>query len=96
MESISGLVLQLQEKIKQQGIPKKRGTEWTDLVQKFQDEINDERFRTCWKPVTFMAVRYKVEHLDTQTLYWFLSVCRDYKARNGSFGKCFFGSLKVK
>lgn len=73
-----------------------RGTEWTELVQFFQEEINKERRGTKYKPLSFMAVRNKVSHLDIGTLYWFKSVATDYKNRNGSLSKFFFGSLKIK
>lgn len=86
----------LQEKIRLQPEKKhSRGTEWTDMVQQFQKELNRER-KPPYRPLSYMAIRNKVSHLDIGTLYWFFSTCKDYRARNkGEFGKCFFGSLKI-
>lgn len=67
------------------------------VLKQFQDEINSERMGTKYKPVTGRAVAMKLSHIkDLQTLYYFLSICRDAKHRRGSFSKCFFGSLKCK
>lgn len=66
------------------------------VLKEFVDEINKERIGTTWKPITGKAVAMKLSHVKSlQDLYYFLSNCRDYKARNGNFSKCFFGSLKV-
>lgn len=66
------------------------------VIKEFVDEINKERTGTKWKPITPRAVAVKLGHIkDIKDLYYFLSVCRDYKNRNGSFSKCFFGSLKT-
>lgn len=75
------------------------------IIKEFVDEINKERplkykdkngnIKTLQK-VTAKAVAVKLGHLkDLKDLYYFLSVCRDYKNRNGSFSKCFFGALKI-
>lgn len=93
LESLTDI---LKQRISAQKPQSKRGTEWTDLVQEFQKEINRERYGTKWAPVSFVSVQNKVSHLDLETLYWFKSVCTDAKKRNGSFSKCFFGALKVK
>lgn len=72
-------------------------SERADIIRQFMEEINKERVGTKWKPVTGRAVAIKVGHLkDNHTLYYFLSTCKDYKNRHGSFSKAFFGSLKVK
>jgi hypothetical protein len=74
------------------------------VIKEFVDEINKERpvkykdkngkIKTLPK-VTPRAVAIKLGHIkDLQELYYFLSNCRDYRSRNGSFSKCFFGSLK--
>lgn len=74
------------------------------VIKEFVDEINKERpakykdgngkIKTL--PVlTARAVAIKLGHIkEIQDLYHFLSVCKDYRNRNGSFSKCFFGSLK--
>lgn len=75
------------------------------VIKEFVDEINKERpskykdkndkIKTLL-PVTPKAVAVKLGHIkDLKDLYYFLSVCRDYRNRNGSFSKCFFGSLKT-
>lgn len=65
------------------------------VIKEFVDEINKERIGTKWKPITPKAVAIKLGMLkSTRELYEFLSECRDYKNRNGSFGKRFFGSYQ--
>jgi hypothetical protein len=67
------------------------------ILKEFVDEINKEREGSKWKPITGRAVAMKLQLLKTnQDLYAYLSECRDYKNRNGSFGKRFFGGSKVK
>lgn len=67
------------------------------ILSQFLEEINKERMGTKWKKLTGRAVAMKLSHLkDNNTLYYFLSICKDAKNRNGSFSKCFFGALKVK
>ena len=48
------------------------------------------------KPLTPRGVAVMLAKVPQQDLYCFLSMCRDYKNRNGSFGKIFFGALKTK
>lgn len=65
------------------------------VIKEFVDEINKERIGTKWKPITPKAVAIKLGMLKSnRELYEFLSECRDYKNRNGSFGKRFFGSYQ--
>lgn len=67
------------------------------ILKEFVDEINSERIGTKYKPITGRAVAMCLRLLKTnQELYEFLSICRDYKNRNGSFGKRFWGGCKVK
>lgn len=67
------------------------------VLSQFVEEINKERLATKWQPITGRAVAMKLSHLkDNGTLYFFLSQCRDYKNRHGSFSKYFFGALKIK
>ena len=76
---------------------KKTLNERQDILRQFLEEINKERLGTKFKPMTGRAVAMKVSHLkDNHTLYYFLSTCKDYKNRHGSFSKSFFGSLKIK
>lgn len=72
-------------------------SERQSILAQFLEEINKERVATKWKPMTGKGVAMKLSHLkDNNTLYYFLSQCKDYKHRNGSFSKYFFGALKVK
>lgn len=68
-----------------------------DIIRQFLEALNLERIGSKYKPLTGRAVAMKVSHLkDNGTLYHFLSCCKDYKSRNGSFSKYFFGALKVR
>lgn len=72
-------------------------SERADIIRQFLEEMNKERLGTKYKPLTARAVAIKVGHLkDNATLYYFLSMCKDYKNRKGSFSKYFFGALKIK
>lgn len=72
-------------------------SERADIVSQFLLEINKERIGTKYKLMTGRGVAMKLSHLkDNGTLYYFLSECKDYKNRNGSFSKYFFGALKAK
>jgi hypothetical protein len=63
------------------------------IIKEFVDAINRERIGTKFKPITARAVAIKLGMLKSnRELYEFLSECKDYKNRNGSFGKRFFGS----
>lgn len=73
------------------------------IIEMFVNEINKERpytytnvngKKTKVGKISGKAVALKVAHLKEEDLFYFLSVCKDYKNRNGSFSKCFFGSLK--
>lgn len=66
------------------------------ILKQFVEEINKERIGTKFKPITGRAVAMKTSHIPTKDLYYLLSICKDGKNRNGSFGKVFFGSIKVK
>lgn len=75
----------------------------SEILKQFVDEINKERpytytningKKTKVGLITGKAVALKVSHLAENDLHYFLSVCKDSKNRNGSFSKCFFGSLK--
>lgn len=75
-------------------IKKRRGTEYTDLINEFVKEINKERKNTAYKPATWFSVFKKVERMPKQDLYVLLSECRDYQNRHGSFSKRFYGHFK--
>ena len=74
----------------------KHKSQCDELIYEFMEEINKERGKR--KPLSFMGVKMKLIAIknNEQALYEFLNRCKDYKNRNGSFSKCFFGSLKIK
>jgi hypothetical protein len=45
---------------------------------------------------SFMAISMKLQGISDDDIAYCLSNCKDYKNRNGSFGKCFWGSLKIR
>lgn len=80
------------EKKGKRGITNKR--QW--VLKQFEDEINRERMGTKFKPIKGNHLAVKLSHKNVFELEQFLSTCRDYKNRKGSFNKAFFGSLKVE
>lgn len=67
------------------------------ILSQFVEEINKERIGGKYNPVTGRQIAIKLSHIkDNHTLYYFLSSAKDYKNRNGSFGKYFYGSLKCR
>lgn len=67
------------------------------LVSEIVDIINLERKNTKYKPVTKRVVAIRLNKKfsnDNQKIYSTMSICKDYKNRNGSFSKCFWGILK--
>lgn len=77
---------------------KRGGGERASIIKEFIDEINKERYYSGFeKEVSPKMIAVKLGILKTnQELYEFLSECRDYKNRHGSFGKRFFGGFKEK
>lgn len=84
----------------------KAKTEADEIIDEFVLELKKEwqpyyKKGDKWiktKPVTFMAVKMKLYAIKNNAyeLRRYLSECRDYKNRNGSFGKRFYGGLKNK
>lgn len=64
------------------------------ILKEFLDEINLEREGTTYKKIWPKVVALKLSHLKKDELYWFLSTCREYRDKHGSFSRCFFGALK--
>ena len=74
------------------------------IIQEFTNEINKERPCTYKDKngnkkklglITPRAVAIKLGHIKNEfDLMYFLSECKDYKNRNGSFSKKFFGAMK--
>jgi hypothetical protein len=60
------------------------------LIGQIMNEVNKER------KTTFMAINMKLQGISDDDIAYCLSNCKDYKNRNGSFGKCFWGSLKIR
>lgn len=85
-----GLLLEKYQTKTESNIVNKR--QW--LIKEFVDELNKERKGTKLKNVTGKMIAIKLSHLNEFDLSYFLSECRDYKHRKGSFGKMFFGALK--
>jgi len=91
-------MVKLSEQLKDLNLTVKSVTsERAEIVKMFVDEINKEREGTKWKPVTGRSVAIQLSCLKTNfELYNWLSQCRDYKNRNGSFGKIYYGALDLK
>lgn len=66
------------------------------ILSQFLEEINNERKISSYGLMTGRALAIKVAHLKEHDLEYFFSQCMDYKHRQGSFGKYFFGALKPK
>lgn len=60
------------------------------LITQIVNELSKEQ------PTKFMAVNMKLLGIPEGDIAYCLSNCKDYKNRNGSFSKCFWGSLKIK
>lgn len=77
-------------------LEKKKGSERGEILSKLLEEVNNERKNTKYKPMSMRVFAIKLSHLSLKDLYWLSSTCRDYKNRGGCYGKCIFGSIKVK
>ena len=86
----------LETKVKQK--PKRGITQRGEIIKEYLTIINEEREGTKYKPAkykpaTFMSVAMRLQLLKTNhELLEFLSICKDYRNRNGSFGKRFWGN----
>ena len=69
----------------------KANSERAALISDFVERINLERLDTKFKPVIPRVIAIKTAHLSLPDLYYFFSVCKQSK----SFGRTFFGSLKI-
>lgn len=78
-------------------IPLKRPiSERRAILGEFTEHINGERGGKKYPKLAPRYIAIKVAHIPTKDLYYLMSICKDGKNRNGSFGKVFFGALKVK
>ncbi len=79
-------------KIKTEKELSKAKNERGSTIELFVKEINKERLGTRFRSVTGQQIAVKLSHLKSQEeLYWFLGECK----KGSSFGKVFFGALKV-
>ncbi len=63
------------------------------IISQFLEELNGER-KEPWK-ASYIA--FRLSHLKVSDLEYMFSICQSYKKEGkGAFGKCFWGSLKVK
>lgn len=78
---------------------KEYNKKWCDAVQHFKIILNKERSKDKIEPLTFISVRMKLEGIkNIEDLRWFYGQCLryKYKKKGNTFGKCFFGALKIK
>lgn len=81
--------------------PSKRGSLRSSVLDQFIVELNKDagtRYKKdgVWKTVAKVKpsfVAFKLSHLNTSELWYFLSLCK--QSRSG-FCKCFYGALKTK
>jgi len=71
-------------------------SERASVIEQFVKDINEERIGTKYKPVTGKQIAIQLSHLNLPSLYTFLSMAKDYKNRQRSFGKFYYGALKNK
>lgn len=67
------------------------------IVSEFVKEINKNRLKTKYKPVTGRMIAIKTSHLSKEELRDFFKQCWRYHIEGkGQFSKCFFGALRIK
>lgn len=67
------------------------------LINQIVNQINFERIGTKFKPVKYIQIAMKLpKEITEHDIEYTISICKDYKNRNGSFSKCFFGCLKAR
>lgn len=84
MDSIANLI----NKRQVEKISSERG----ELLKFFRERVRDRKGKMYGYP--FLAV--KLSHLSVQDLVYLKSVCMDAENRGRSFGKVFWGSIKVQ
>ncbi len=78
---------------KESGAKDKRAS----LVEYFVLPINDERVKNKLKPLSKAFIAIKMAHIHEDDLFPFFKRCVECSNKaNGSFGKAWWGSLKVK
>jgi hypothetical protein len=79
------------ENLQARGANEKARSYRESLLNTALKEINKGRVGTDFKPMTFMGIKVKTQHLSDSDLSWLLAHC--LKAKCG-FSKAWFGSLK--
>lgn len=74
-------------------LKKSRRTERGDFIDTFTAKLNAERDGVKYKKLKKSFVAFKMSHIKTSELYFFLKQCEEY---SGGFSKAFWGSLKTK
>ena len=64
------------------------------IITQYWNELNEEAKEQRKKPFAFFIIQNKLKSLPKVKLTYLLSECKDYKNRNGSFGKRFWGEFK--
>ena len=62
-----------------------------ELIEKFRQRLNQDRVGTSYKPLSYVIVLKKLEHISDEGLYHFYKDCERAK----HFSKYFFYKLKV-
>lgn len=75
---------------------KNHKTERGILLEEMLAEINKERVSAKYAPMSIKVFAIKMGKRDIKELYELNSKARDYKNRQGSYGKYLFGIIKVK
>ena len=73
-------------------LKKKHISERGELLNFFHSKLRDRK----GKPFNIKLIAIKLGHVDIKDLYFLRSRCIDVENRGGSFGKCFWGSLKAE
>ena len=70
---------------------KTKSSERAELIGEFTDLLNRERSGTKYKKLSYSFIGIKLAHVSISDLYFLLKRCKE----SSSFGKVFFGSLKI-
>lgn len=88
-------MLTIGEILKNHEQKQKAKSERADIIRQFVEAINLERDGRKYKKLTPYYVAMKLSHIKKKgDLYYFLSQCKDYKERKGSFSKYFWWAIR--
>jgi hypothetical protein len=62
------------------------------MIDEFHRRVNNERVSQDMKPLPFIAIKMKVNHLGNDDMAYLLKKCQ----QSSNFSKMFFGLLKIK